>query len=200
LTYRAAMRYLRKRNIDQGLIDKWDICYAEEGAYKDRIIIPSKSLDGRIEYFVARDIFDTQMLKYKNPKSEKAVVIFGEKFIDWKKPVVLTEGAFDSMVLYNAVPLLGSNIGGHTKLIKMIFKHNTPIILGFDDDEAGRRANIRVGKYLLNLGVTIHSIVDNEYKDLSKAYEMGGKEYIVKLIRTAQPFDELDMLIDGLRS
>jgi len=200
LVYRAAMRYLRLRGIGKDLIDKWDICYSESGRYCDRVIIPSKALDGKIEYFVARDIFDTQKLKYNNPPSEKSTVIFGEKFIDWGKPVVLTEGAFDALVLYNSVPLLGSKIDGHKKLLKKIFENKTPIILGFDEDKAGKSANIRVGKYLLNLGVSVYSIQNNEHGDLAKAYEVGGKEYIVGLIRNAQPFDELDMLINDLRS
>lgn len=198
LTWRAARNYLRERNITPDLIDKWDICYAEDGKYRDRVIIPSRNLSGEMEYFVARDIFDTQKLKYKNPESRKAQIIFGEKFIDWEKPVVLTEGAFDAIVLYNAVPLLGAKIEGHTKLLKKIFKHKTPIILGFDEDKAGRDANIEIGKYLLNLGVSIYTIQGNEYGDLAKAYEKAGKEYIVRLIRNAQPFDELDMLVNDL--
>ena len=198
VTYRAARRYLKDRNIGKDLIDKWDICYSEEGKYRDRVIIPSRTLDGKMEYFVARDIFDTQKLKYKNPPSEKADIIFGEKFIDWGKPVVITEGAFDALVLYNAVPLLGSKIEGHTKLLRKIFDCHTPIILGFDEDKAGREANIEVGKYLMNLGISIYTIVGNEYGDLAKAYEKAGKEYIIGLIRNAQPFDELDMLINDL--
>lgn len=198
LTYRAALRYLRNRGIGKDLIEKWDICYAEDGRYRDRVIIPSKTVDGKIEYFVARDIFDTQKLKYKNPPAEKLDVIFGEKFIDWKKPVVLTEGAFDALVLYNAVPLLGANIRGHTKLLQKIFKNKTPIILGFDEDSTGKGANIKIGKYLLNLGVQIYTIQGNEYGDLAKAFEMRGREYIVDLIRNAQPFDELEMLINDL--
>jgi len=195
LVYNAAMRYLRNRNIGKELINKWDICYSEYGRYSDRVIIPSRSLDGKVEYFVARDIFDTQKLKYNNPPSEKENIIFGEKFIDWHKPVVITEGAFDALVLYNSVPLLGSKIEGHKKLIKKIFECRTPIILGFDDDEAGRLATLRIGKYLMNLGVPIYTIIGNEYGDLAKAFERRGKEYIVGLIRNAQPFDEIDVAI-----
>lgn len=198
LIYRAAMRYLRLRGIGKDLIAKWDICYSETGKYSNRVIIPSKSADGKIEYFVARDIFDTQKLKYNNPPSEKSTVIFGEKFVDWKKPVIITEGAFDALVLYNAVPLLGSNISGHKKLLKKIFDFKTPVIMGFDDDEAGKRANLKVGKFLMNLGIPLYSIQGNEYGDLAKAYEVGGKEYIVGLIRNAKPFDELDLLISNL--
>lgn len=198
LVYKAARRKLKERKITKELIDKWDICYAEEGKYRDRIIIPSKNLNGEIEYFVARDIFDTQPTKYKNPPARKSEVIFGEKFIDWGKPVILTEGVFDAMVLYNSVPLLGSKIEGHTKLLRKIFDCNTPIILGFDEDKTGRDANIEIGKYLLSLGIEVYTIQGNEYGDLAKAYEVAGRDYIVRLIRNAQPFDELDLLINDL--
>lgn len=198
LTSKAALRYLKERGIGTDLIDKWDICYAEDGKYRDRIIIPSKSIDGQIEYFVARDIFDTQKLKYKNPPSRKEAIIFGEKFIDWGKPVVLTEGVFDAIVLYNAVPLLGSKIEGHKKLLRKIFECRTPIILGLDMDSTGKDANIEIGKYLMNLGVPVYTIQGNEYGDLAKAFEVGGREYIVDLIRNAQPFDEMDLLINDL--
>ena len=104
------------------------------------------------------------------------------------------------MVLYNAVPLLGSKIQGHKKLLQKIFDNKTPIILGFDEDDTGRDANIEIAKYLLNFGVDVYTIRGNEYNDLAQAYEKEGREYIVQLIRNAQPFDELDLLIDGLRS
>jgi len=199
LTYTAAMKVLKNRKITPDLISKWDICYAEDGKYRDRIIIPSRSIDGKMEYFVARDIYDTQKFKYKNPKAEKSEIIFGEKFIDWKKPVVITEGVFDAMVLYNSVPLLGSKISEHKKLIQKIWDNKTPIILGFDEDKTGKDANIDIGKFLLNLDIPVYTIQGNEYNDLSKAYEMGGKDYIIKLLRDAEPFDELDLLINDLQ-
>lgn len=199
LVYKAAMRKLRERKIGMDLIEKWDICYAEDGKYRDRIIVPYRDTTGKMVYFVARDIFDTQKYKYKNPTAEKSTIIFGEKFIDWSKPVILTEGVFDAMVLYNAVPLLGCNIEKHAILNK-IWDNQTPIILGFDADEAGQKATMDIGKYLLNFKVPVYTIQGNKYNDLAKAYEMAGKDYIIKLIRDAVPFDELDLLINSIRS
>lgn len=197
-TYTAAMNVLKSRKITADLISKWDICYAENGKYANRIIVPSRNLNGKMEYFVARDIYDTQKMKYKNPQIEKSSIIFGEKFIDWKKPVILTEGVFDAMVLYNSVPLLGSKISEHKKLIQKIWDNKTPIILGFDTDKTGKDANMKIGKFLLNLKIPVYTIQDNMYNDLSKAYEIGGKDYIIKLIKNSKPFDELDLLINDL--
>ena len=193
LTYKAAMKYLSKRKITKEHIDQWDICYSENGKYSDRIIVPSRNLRGKVEYFIARDIWDTNEMKYKNPRSRKQTVIFGEKFIDWTKPVILTEGVFDAMVLYNAVPLLGTKIEGHDKLIRKIMKHKTPIILGFDEDKTGETERIKVAKYLENLGSTLYIITGNEYNDLASAFQERGRGYLVDLVRKAELFDELEM-------
>jgi DNA primase len=83
-------------------------------------------------------------------------------------------------------------------LIQKIWDCNTPIILGFDMDKTGKNANMSIGKYLLNLNIDVYTIQNNLYNDLAKAYEMAGKEYIVELIRNAEPFDELSLLIDEL--
>jgi len=197
LNYKAAMKYLMDRKIDDKLIDKWDICYAENGKYADRIIVPSRALDGRVEYFIARSFFNDKF-KYKNPKSRKSTVIFGDKFIDWKKPVILTEGVFDAMVLYNAVPILGTSIKGNTKLLKTIMKNKTPIIIGFDEDKVGINARNKTAKYIKNFGVDVYIIKNNCYNDLSEAYRVKGKEYIIQLIRNATQYDELEMALDTI--
>lgn len=196
--YTAAMKYLRSRNIDQKIIDKWDICYSEEGRYGNRVIVPYRNEKGKIEYFIARDIFDTQKRKYLNPDGEKTNVIFGERYVDWQKPVILTEGVFDAIVLYNAIPLLGSKIEGHKKLIRKIYENHTPIIVGMDMDKTGREARVRIAKYLTNLGIDVYILGDNEYNDISKAYQEGGKKYIVDMIRRSKQFDELDLVIEEL--
>jgi DNA primase len=198
LHFRAAKRYLNQRKITKKIIDKWDICYAEDGSYCGRIIIPSKSINGKVEYFVARDIYGVDKIKYKNPPIEKGSIIFGEKFVDWKKPVILTEGVFDAIILYNAVPLLGTKIRGHKKLTKKILDNKTPIIIGFDEDEIGKKERINVAKFLKNLGVNLYIIGENKYNDLSSAYQNEGKDYLIKLIRDSQPFDELDLAISML--
>lgn len=198
LDFYAAKRYLATRKIDPLLIAKWDICYAEDGPYSNRVIIPSKRLDGKVEYFVARDFYDTDRYKYKNPPLRKSEIIFGEKFIDWKKPVILTEGVFDAIVLPNSVPILGSKIEGNTKLIKTIVANRTPIIIGFDEDKTGLRGKKKVGKYLESLGITLYLLPENEYNDLAKAYQMKGKDYLISLIRGAKKYDEMDLAIKSL--
>lgn len=199
LDYNAAMNYLKSRKITKEMIDQWDICFADEGDYAGRVIVPSKDIHGKVEYFIARDIYDTAKIKYKNPRSRKNEVIFGEKFIDWTKPVLLVEGVFDAMVLYNAIPLLGTKIDGHTKLIRKIMKNKTPIILGFDADVSAKD-KITIAKYLKNLGISLYILSGNQYNDLAEAHQKRGRGYIVDLIRNAREFDELDIAMAELEN
>lgn len=198
VNYLAAMAYLKDRRITPDIIDKWDICYAETGKYKNRIIIPSRTLEGKTEFFVARAFYGTVQPKYLNPRFERENIIFGEKFIDWKKPVIVTEGVFDSMVLYNSVPLLGTGIKGNTKLLRKFMQNKTPLIMGMDQDAWKKQS--QVARYLLNLGVKIYVIKHTRFNDLSNVYEAEGREGIITLIKNAQPYDELQMAAAALRS
>lgn len=200
LNYTAAMKYLANRNIDQDIIDRWDMCYAESGKYRNRIIVPSKSIDGKVDYFIARDFFDTQKSKYFNPRLDKENVIFGEKFIDWRKPVFITEGVFDAIVIYNAIPILGTNLKPYKRLVQKLSQNHSTVILGFDPDTVGQQKQIHVAKYLLNIGCTVYILPKVLYnnRDLSEIYQQDGRDGIVTLIKSAQEFDELDAAIANL--
>jgi DNA primase len=193
LHYRAAINYLKSRCVTEDMINDWDICYAEEGKYKNRIIIPSKTITGKIEYFIARAFYDATLPKYKNPRVPKDEIIFGEKFIDWKKPVIITEGIFDSMVVYNSVPVMGTNLKNNKKLLKKLIRNETIIYLAFDKD-AIKKVRI-AAKYLSSFGLGVYIIKHKEYNDLAEAFQKSGKQHIINLLREAQPFDELDLAI-----
>ena len=201
LNYTAAINYLKKRNINQKIIDRWDMCYAETGKYKNRIIIPSKSLSGKIDYFIARDFYGTSKLKYKNPRLKKDEVIFGEKFIDWNKPIMITEGVFDAIVCYNAIPILGTNIRSYSRLIKNLIYNKSTVILGFDADKTGKEKEIKVARFMIGIGCEVYILPKsryNEFNDLSEIYNNSGQTGIISLIKSAQPFDELDAAIATL--
>jgi DNA primase len=194
--YLSAKKYLASRKIDQKMVERWDICYAETGKYANRIIIPSKDTSGRVQYFIARSFYGERQ-SYMNPEIEKSHFIFGESFIDWKKPLFITEGVFDAMVLYNAVPILGSNISHNRKLLNKIHEHKPRIILAMDEDAYGT-SMVRVAKYLRNLGVDVYIMKHLCYNDLSEAFEKEGRSHIIKMIRGAKRFDELDIALEGL--
>ena len=104
-----AIRFLRKRGFNSEDIARYNLGYCSEGSYNNRIIIPSYDSNGKLNYFVGRDFYNSSF-KYKNPPIPKDVVGF-DLYINWSLPIILTEGVFDAMSIKgNAIPLFGKSI------------------------------------------------------------------------------------------
>ena len=108
--YNQAIHYLKQRSISMDEVLKYNIGYCEEGLYSGRIIIPSYNEDGELNYFIARSFYEDEKMKYKNPPVSRNVIVFDNQ-IDWKEPITLVEGVFDSFsVKRNVIPILGKFI------------------------------------------------------------------------------------------
>lgn len=110
-----AYRYLQSRGIGDEMIEKYKIGYTVSGDFAYRVIVPSYTKEGVLNYFVARSWVPKKM-KYKNPAVPKDEIIFNEGLIDWDKDVYLCEGAFDSFFLDNSIVMLGK------KMSKLLFE------------------------------------------------------------------------------
>ena len=130
--YRNAMMYLQRRGITYEDILKYNIGYCDQGLYTNRVIIPSYSEDGQLNFFVGRDIFQSKM-KYRNSPTSKDVVGF-ELFINWDEPIVLCEGPFDAIAIKrNAIPLFGKTILSNLRR-KIIEKKVKQVYISLDRD------------------------------------------------------------------
>jgi len=130
--YKKALSYIRKRNITDEMINKFRIGFCYEGSYAGRIIIPSYDSDNRINYFIARSYYDKPKFKYKNPEAQKELIIFNEYLINWDKPIYIVEGAFDSIFLENAIPMLGKFMSD--KLFNLLYEKANKIYIALDPD------------------------------------------------------------------
>jgi DNA primase len=63
--YKHALKYLKSRGVSSDDMIKYSIGYCEDGLYSNRIIIPSYDSEGKLNFFVGRDVFDSK-LKYRN--------------------------------------------------------------------------------------------------------------------------------------
>ena len=130
--YKNAMMYLQRRGITYEDILKYNIGYCDQGLYTNRVIIPSYSEDGQLNFFVGRDIFQSKM-KYRNSPTSKDVVGF-ELFINWDEPIVLCEGPFDAIAIKrNAIPLFGKTILSNLRR-KIIEKKVKQVYISLDRD------------------------------------------------------------------
>jgi DNA primase len=130
--YKYAINYLRKRNITDEMIEKYNIGFCYEGKYVNRIIIPSYDADGELNYFVARSYETRPFRKYDNPEAEKQIIIFNEYLIDWNLPVYIVEGPFDHIFVPNSIPMLGKSMSD--LLFDKIYDNAKKVIIVLDGD------------------------------------------------------------------
>jgi hypothetical protein len=111
--YKQAYNYIKSRNITDLMVQMYNIGFCYRGIYENRIIIPSYDCERRINYFIARSYLNRTKMKYKNPEAQKELIIFNEYLVDWNETIYIVEGAFDSIFIPNAIPLLGKFMSDH---------------------------------------------------------------------------------------
>ena len=160
-----ALRYLQERGIKKDDIIRWKIGYCEEGEFARRIIIPSFSLNGHSNYFIARS-YDGHWKRYLNPKASRNIV-FNHLFLDFEDDLTIVEGAFDAIVAGpNAVPLLGSTLRETSKLFHEIVRNDTTVYMALDPDAKVKEHKIM--ELLLKYGVQVYKINLNDYDDVGE--------------------------------
>ena len=148
--YRNAIHYLRQRNIESIDILRYSIGYCSSNGYSNRIIIPSYDGEGKLNYFIARDMFPNSKFKYKNPPMSKDTVCF-EMFINWNEPIILVEGVFDAIAIRNnAIPLLGK-FPSKTLVKRLVEKQVKKIYVSLDED--AKQDAIKLSKFLMDYGI-----------------------------------------------
>jgi DNA primase len=184
--------YARKRGISEGDIKRYNIGYCDSGHYANRIIIPSYDNNNRLNYFIARSVFDEEKFKYKNPPVSKNVIMF-ENQINWNEPITLVEGVFDAMaVKRNAIPLLGKFVP--KTLNDTIYKKEVKNINILLDEDAQEQA-LRYTVQYQNQGITTKNIKPTD-KDAS---DMGFSEVNTKLKESEQT-QFVDIISQKLKS
>jgi len=173
-------KYLYERGLTDNDFIKYGIGYCTTGEYGGRVIIPSYSTSGTLNFFVARS-YDGNYFKYKNPEASKDIICF-ENLINWNAPIVLCEGVFDAMAIRrNAIPLLGKSMS--QSLYKKIITSSVKDIYIALDNDAKDKA-VQIAQSLLNQGKRIF-LVNMKDKDPS---EMGFIDF-TNLIQTAEELD-----------
>ena len=189
--YRKVMEYVKQRGITKEDIIRYNIGYCDGGIYTNRIIIPSYDVDNRLNYFIARSVYDEEKFKYKNPPVSKNVTIF-ENQINWDEPIVLTEGVFDAMaVKRNAIPLLGKFVP--KSLMENIFTNGVKEIKILLDNDAQEQA-LRYVSFFNKQNITTKNI----QPDNKDASDMGFRE-VNKKLKNSKETDFSDIISQKLK-
>ena len=180
-----ALVYLKNRGINMVDIIRYGMGYCEEGLYANRIIVPSYSSDGNLNYFVGRDIYGGGF-KYKNPPVSKDVIGF-DLFINWNEPIVLCEGVFDAIAIRrNAIPLFGKTIP--KSLMKKIYEKQVRQIYILLDSDA-ILDSIKITDNLMKNGINVYYVNLSE-EDPS---DMGFKK-VINLIKETEQTSFSDLM------
>ena len=185
--YKNAIHYLRKRGIGPKEILRYSIGYCTDGVYSNRIIIPSYDEDGKLNYFIARDIFPNSNMKYKNPPMSKDTVVF-ELFINWNEPIVLVEGSFDAIaVRKNVIPLLGK-FPSKSLVKKLVTKKVKKVYVALDTD--AKKDAAKLVKFLMDNGIEAYLLSMKEkdpaelgFENFWKRIEQTEKSTFTDIIR-----------------
>ena len=199
----GALKYLKDRGIGWDIIEKYKIGYTEreeenkKGSF--RIIIPSYSALGELNYWVGRDYLPKSdkfpsRVKYDNPKVEKKNIIFNEEKLQWDADITLVEGPFDHIVVPNSVPLLGKTLNKEYKLYWDLIsdKFNGSAVNIFLDADAFNTVK-EIYKFLNHgrlYGKVRYIPVEGD-EDPSSLYQSGGYKKIVEHLKNAQQIDEV---------
>lgn len=182
-------KYLYERGLCDNDFIKYGIGYCTSGEYGGRVIIPSYSASGALNFFVARS-YDGNYFKYKNPEVSKDIIFF-ENLINWNAPIILCEGVFDAMAIRrNAIPILGKNVA-KTLYKKIITSNVNDIYIALDNDAKDRA--LKTAEQFLNNGKRVF-IVEMKDKDPS---EMGFQAF-TNYIQTAEELDLSRLMLHKL--
>lgn len=162
----VAYNYLKSRGIDDYLIQRYNIGYAVEGKYNNRVIFPSYDSAGQVNFFTSRAIYEANGLKYLMPRANRNTLIFNEMYLDFSAPVIITEGVFDSLRLENSVPLLGSTLSKHSRLFKKLVQFKPITYVALDADAKSKAVEIM--KLLASWNVQCRFVDLSKWEDLAE--------------------------------
>ena len=179
------INYLKARGIGREDVIKYNIGYCDSGTYKNYVIVPSYDEDGKLNYFVARNYYQSSM-KYKNPPVSKDQVIF-ENTISYDLPLVLVEGVFDAIsTKRNVIPLLGKRLP--SKLYDKILERDVKkVYIMLDDDARGEALDIT--KKLMEQHIKVH-LVQLKEKDPN---DLGFTD-VTELLKQTKETDFTDLV------
>lgn len=182
-------KYLYARGLSDIDFIKYSIGYCRSGDYGGRVIIPSYTSSGSLNYFIGRS-YEGSFFKYKNPECSKDIIFF-ENLINWNQPIILCEGVFDAIAIKrNAIPILGKTIA--PSLYKKIITSPLKDIYIALDSDAKKKA-LEFAEKFMNEGKRVF-LVDLKEKDPS---EMGFKAF-TEHIQQAQELELSSLMMHKL--
>lgn len=163
--------WLNRRGVTDSVIDLFNLTTYNHPSIGECIKIPYTDTHSKYR----RDPLDDRKPKYLYDTGGK-VTLFGADKLDFYKPVVITEGELDSLVLWSLNIQATSSTGGamswQAEWNDLLLQW-TDIYLCFDNDDAGAEGMVKVLKYLPHAKV-IFIPEQPDVKDITDFISRGG--------------------------
>ena len=102
------VEYCKSRKIPKEIYTKW--YFAEDDAYKNRMIIPFYDNNGNIYYYQGRAMYSWMLPKYKSRKGSGWNNVYNFYNVNRNDPVAVLEGPIDSIFTENSIGMTGLKI------------------------------------------------------------------------------------------
>ena len=185
--YRAIFNYALSRGVNKHKMIMMRMGCSSQYDFKRSLILPSFDKNGKLNFYVSRniDVTSDSPYKYKNANISKKDIIFNEYLIDWNRELTIVEGPLDLIKTNdNATCLLGSALNEDFKLFQKIVDNKTDVILALDKDAYNKTLTIAnlLSKYNINIKIADTRCAEdvgdmsnetfNVIKDEAKSYNL----------------------------
>ena len=184
---------------DLGLVNQKGTVYTD--VFFDRILFPIHDPDGHVVAFTGRVYAKDATPKYLNSKEtkifKKGNILFNyhraKDHVRLEKKVIIVEGNMDAIRMYasgfkNTIALMGTSLT--KEQITLIQKLHVPVILMFDNDEAGALATHTNGKLLMDAGLNVSVVRLSGQKDPDEYILSNGVEKMAEVLKHPLTFLE----------
>ncbi len=156
------------RGISTKTLNKFDAFTTDKVPnMEDRMIFPLKDIRGKIRAFVGRHVLSNGNPRYINYPKDVKLPLFPAVLETRYKTLLLVEGIFDMLNLYdkglhNVVSTMGTNTlnndNAKHRLLPFKAQGVTKIFICYDGDDAGRKASVELKPRLEDLGFEVEII------------------------------------------
>ena len=178
--------YIKTREITEQTIKDFNL-----GTYKNQIAFPYYKYDTVVGYKLRQPLVNPTGAKMTNIKGSKPY-LFGCQNVENSNELIVCEGEFDAMVIYQCGFKNVVSIGAGANAIKTIFEQGKEflskfknIIIVSDNDEAGTKMD----KDSLDFLGKKAKLIDKKLyasKDINEEYYKYGKDKVRKIIESAR--------------
>lgn len=157
---KRAHEWLTSRGIDDETILQNRIGFCETGKYSNRIIFPSFDDTCKLNYFTTRHIFKNDSFKWLNCEHSLKSYIWNEIFVDWTKPIILTESVKTYLKFFGRNTNLVCNNGAlmtpkYKLFSKILLDSCNDVIVAYDPDATKYAFDVAEGLWKFDCNVKV---------------------------------------------